>query len=72
VPPRAQLNIKITPELLLRLKNLARLEGLTATEVATRAITAYLDNLGEVLPVQEQLRQLEQRISALEQRPGDD
>jgi len=71
VPPRAQLNIKITPELLVRLKNLARLEGLTATEVATRAITAYLDNLGEVLPVQEQLRQLEQRISALEQRLGD-
>ena len=68
MPPRAQLNIKITPELLLRLKTLARLEGITATELATRAITSHLEEIGDVLPVHEQLQRLDQRVSALEEK----
>ena len=68
MPPRAQLNIKITPELLLRLKTLARLEGITATELATRAITSHLEETGDVLPVHEQLQRLDQRVSALEEK----
>ena len=58
---RSQLNINISPDLLKRIKQHAKKQGLTITEYVTDAMTIVLDG-NKDLNLEERMKRLEKRL----------